>query len=504
MMLLPGMSSTRMPTSSRLFLSFGISLTLGPLLLGTAVPPQAVGLSLESLRLLVSECLAGFALGIVARCLFAAVHMAGSLIAQISGFGHSFSSDDGHGELTSELGALLSCCVVALLFKLDLHFYVIEALVDSYSMFPFGQTIAVPMHLDRLLRAVSDAFQLVIRISAPFIMATILINLAFGMVNRIAPQIPVFFLSNAFLVATMLWLVDSLLPEMIRSSAFAIISAVPTLIAAGMTQLKRLERLAETNRKLRQLDMIELEHCKARQAAAENARMYVLEDTTGGTGQAQAYVAAITNAHARTARNLDATRQLVRNQTNLVLDRSAVVELISQRVALELLARLPSRRPSFSSQSSTVCPPRPKTAPRKIEPISSHVIQFSPFSVRASNPPGNRSTTRANLMATANRLSHMDADKPFMPTARAASGPHASTMKEIEQRFTAALLDAALPKAKAIVGKGLSGSIAREHMVNSVGRIIAEYGAFGIHRTPVKMAESHPSNSLHFPTQGNR
>ena len=44
---------------------------------------------------------------------------------------------------------------------------------------------------------------------------------------------------------------------------------------------------------------------------------------------------------------------------------------------------------------------------------------------------------------------------------------HASKMalREIETRFTAALIDAAMPKSKSTFGRGFSGSVAREHLV---------------------------------------
>ena len=225
MMLLPGLSALRMPAPVRLFLALGISLALGPLLLGHSVPLHGIGSEIRSLSIFASECITGFAIGLIARCLFTALQLAGTLIAQISGYGHPLVSDDGHGEMTSEFGALLSGCVVALLFVLDLHLYAIEALVESYTVIRFAAGIDPPAELDRIVLAASDAFRLAIRISAPFILASLLINLAFGMLNRVAPQIPVFFISSAFLIAAMLWLTAALLPEIVRAIVLAVIGS---------------------------------------------------------------------------------------------------------------------------------------------------------------------------------------------------------------------------------------------------------------------------------------
>ena len=226
LMVMPGVSGARIPAPVRLFLAIGVSLSIAPLLLGTWVPVRPVGDSLRVWAVIVSECLTGFFLGLVARCIFSAVHMAGILIAQLSGFGHGFASDDGQGEPASEVGALLSAAVIVILLVLDFHHEVIAAIVESYAALPFGAWLDSGFSLDRLVTIAGDAVRLALRMSAPFLVAAVLINLSFGMLNRMAPQIPVFFISVAFLVAAMLWLLGILVPDMIRSAVTEIHGAL--------------------------------------------------------------------------------------------------------------------------------------------------------------------------------------------------------------------------------------------------------------------------------------
>lgn len=64
-----------------------------------------------------------------------------------------------------------------------------------------------------------------------------------------------------------------------------------------------------------------------------------------------------------------------------------------------------------------------------------------------------------------------------------AGGRPASTraaLKEVEARFVAALLDAALPKGTSTFGKGLAGSIAREKLVERIAALVADNGLLGI------------------------
>lgn len=228
-MLLPGIASQRLSPTIRLFLALGISLSLAPLLMEKAISPSKVSPDLSYLAALIKECITGFAIGLVARIMFSAVQMAGALIMQVSGYGHPFIIDDGHGEPVSELGALLSSSIVALLFMLDFHYVVIDAMFESYSLVRFGQGIEHALELDRLSATVADSIRLAVSVATPFVVATILTNLAFGMLNRMAPQLPVYFISAAFLMGLMLWLAWSLVPDMVRM-----------LIAATVAVLQRI------------------------------------------------------------------------------------------------------------------------------------------------------------------------------------------------------------------------------------------------------------------------
>ena len=227
-MLLPGIASLRIPATVRLFLALGISLSIAPLVLEDAIAPGTVSWELPYLTALATECVTGSAIGLVARIMFSTVLMAGVLITQVCGYGHPFAIDDGHGEPTSELSAILSSCAVALMFALDLHYVMIDAVLASFSVVRFGQGIEAALEIDRLSAAVTESIRLALAVATPFVVMSVLVNLSFGMLNRMAPQLPVYFISTAFLVGLMLWLTWILLPAM-----------VPILIAATGTVLQQ-------------------------------------------------------------------------------------------------------------------------------------------------------------------------------------------------------------------------------------------------------------------------
>lgn len=214
-MVLPGLASSRMPQLMRLLLVGSFSLAVGPILADVAIPRTRISFGAELVLWLGMECVVGFAFGLLARIIFAAAQAAGNLIPQVSGYGHAFSSDDGHGEPTSELAVLISSSVVVTLFVLDFHHMVIASLIGSYDVICFGGGSDAALGLDRLVAAAADSFRLAVGISAPFVVASLAVNLAFGMLNRIAPQIPVFVLSAVFSMSVMLWFGAALMPEFV-------------------------------------------------------------------------------------------------------------------------------------------------------------------------------------------------------------------------------------------------------------------------------------------------
>jgi flagellar biosynthetic protein FliR len=205
LMLVPGYSAAFVPMPVRLYIAVAVSLCLMPLVGGgLAVVAAAEGARL--LALIAAECLAGALLGLTARCLLSAFNLVLAMIAQTAGLAGQIGPADGGDEPTPELTALVQAAVLALLFINDFHLDVLRALVESYRALPPGTATDLALTLDRLAAAMAEAFRLAMRIAGPFLLAGLLINLAFGLVNKVAPAIPVIFISAPFVVVAALWL----------------------------------------------------------------------------------------------------------------------------------------------------------------------------------------------------------------------------------------------------------------------------------------------------------
>jgi len=56
------------------------------------------------------------------------------------------------------------------------------------------------MALAQLLNRLSEAFVLTLRITSPFVVYSVIVNLAIGLINKLTPTIPVYFISVPFVM----------------------------------------------------------------------------------------------------------------------------------------------------------------------------------------------------------------------------------------------------------------------------------------------------------------
>ena len=146
------------------------------------------------LLLLGEEILIGALLGMTARLTVAALQITGTIVAQQIGLGFVTAVDPTeHGQQAVLIGNFLTILALTLLFATNLHYLVIAALDDSYSLFRPGE---VPLTGDMaalITRTVAGAFRIGVQLSAPFIVFGLMLNLGLGLLSRLMPQMQVFF-----------------------------------------------------------------------------------------------------------------------------------------------------------------------------------------------------------------------------------------------------------------------------------------------------------------------
>jgi flagellar biosynthesis protein FliR len=201
LVLMPGFSSARIPTQVRLLLAVAVTLALAPLLLPTLQTALGQGAPDQTVKLLVSETAIGLLIGLLARIFFLALEFAGTAIAMSIGFNNMIGMAVDEYEQMPVVASFITLSATLLFFLADQHWEVLRALLGSYSALPVDSLFASDFAMARLVRTLSDAFLLALQIASPFIVYSFIVNMMFGIINKLTPQIPVYFISQPFVLA---------------------------------------------------------------------------------------------------------------------------------------------------------------------------------------------------------------------------------------------------------------------------------------------------------------
>ncbi len=211
MALLPAFGESAVPQRVRLGLALVFTIIVMPAV-GTRIEPltqhqNGIGI------LLATEPLAGLALGIALRLFVLALQMAGSIAAQATSLSQVFGG--GGIEPQPAIGHLLVFGGLALAVMAGLHVRIAEVLILSYDVLTPGQFPDASMLGDWGVVQIAQAFSLAFTLAAPFIIASLVYNVAMGVVNRAMPQLMVAFVGAPAITAGALFLMFLVMPLML-------------------------------------------------------------------------------------------------------------------------------------------------------------------------------------------------------------------------------------------------------------------------------------------------
>ena len=192
-MLLPGLGESEPPAILRAGLAIGITVLLVPVV-APAIPAEPSGF-IRLAGMIAAELLAGGLLGWLARLLALALPAAGQLISLMTGLSSVLQPDAMLGAQSAAIGKLFSMLSPVLILSTGLYSLPLGALAGSYAVFPAGGVLASGDLVETAVRAVSASFALALRLAAPFILLSVIWQLALGLLSRLVPQVQVYFLA---------------------------------------------------------------------------------------------------------------------------------------------------------------------------------------------------------------------------------------------------------------------------------------------------------------------
>ena len=200
LMLMPGFSSPRIPVRVRLFIAIAIALSLTPSLYAQAEAAVRDASALAVVRIIVAETLTGLLIGLLGRIFFVALETLATAIVMAIGMGNNLGAPMDENEALPSLAELLTFAATAVFFMTDSHWEVFRGLSASYAALPIKAGYGARFGLVQVSDTLATAFLLALRIASPFIIYSIIINLALAFTNKLTPQIPIYFISLPFVV----------------------------------------------------------------------------------------------------------------------------------------------------------------------------------------------------------------------------------------------------------------------------------------------------------------
>lgn len=193
LMIFPSVSDPSVNTRTRLMVAIGVALALWPAV--TSYLPALPTSTGQVVAFLVVEIALGILLGLGARVMMGAMNLAGELIAFATGLQAATLFDPINNSNTTTPTLFLMMLAAVLVFITNLHHTLIAAVVKSYSLLPAGQLPPVADALEALLRTIQVLMVLGLQLSAPVVVVGFLGYVMFGVLNRLVPQLQVFFVS---------------------------------------------------------------------------------------------------------------------------------------------------------------------------------------------------------------------------------------------------------------------------------------------------------------------
>jgi flagellar biosynthetic protein FliR len=212
LMLCPPFNSRMIPGQVKVLLSIGMALPMTPYL--TASVPSLQTSAIIAATVL--QVFVGAALGFITLLFFAAVQAAGDLIDVFGGFTLAAAYDPLSFNQSSVFGRFYNLVAVTLLFASDGHQMVLRGFMQSYRTLPLDAAFSLETFSTVLTDGIGEMFMAALQIAGPLIAVLFLTDVAFGLLNRVAPALNAFqlgFPAKIFLVLTLSGTAIAVLPQ---------------------------------------------------------------------------------------------------------------------------------------------------------------------------------------------------------------------------------------------------------------------------------------------------
>lgn len=209
----PVFGRRELPAYLKIGLAFFCSYILVPLLGDVQVEYTSI---LSFAVIAAKEFLVGIIIGYVSFLVFSALYIAGQIIDIQIGFGMVNVLDPTMNTQVPITGNFLYILTTLFFMVIDGHHILISALFKSYSILPINGFEFTEAMVNNMTSIFSDVFALGFKISVPVLAATLLAEVALGILSKTVPQMNVFVVGMPMKIAIGLLAIYVITPIFIK------------------------------------------------------------------------------------------------------------------------------------------------------------------------------------------------------------------------------------------------------------------------------------------------
>lgn len=191
----PFYGSRLMPRRIRLIFAIYLTLILVPVI---PIPPAISVLTVDGIFISAQQVLIGIMMGFVIQLSFQPFIVAGQLIAMQTGLGFASLIDPASGASVPLVGQLFLFLCTLVFLSLNVHLEILSGMARSFQTMPIGHGMFSMNHLWMLFGWSKIIFSAAVIVAMPAIFSLLIVNFAFGLMTRAAPQLNIFAIGFPF------------------------------------------------------------------------------------------------------------------------------------------------------------------------------------------------------------------------------------------------------------------------------------------------------------------
>ena len=224
----PVLGAKSIPVRARLILALAIAWILAPIIQVPEINP----LSAAGLLISLQQVALGVGMGFIFHMAFATVVIAGQSIAMAMGLGFASAVDPQNGVQVPVVSQFYMILATLVFLALDGHLLLIQIVHHSFELLPVGALWPRDLAI-KIVQWASQMFISGLLIALPALASLLLVNLAFGVITRSAPQLNIFAVGFPITLLAGFALILLSLPSFLPlvSAAFeSVFKLIPTLL----------------------------------------------------------------------------------------------------------------------------------------------------------------------------------------------------------------------------------------------------------------------------------